>query len=54
MVSSIKYSYLMWGTVSHRLFKWHPQRKEKNKKYIERIEEYEEMKNEKSKWKGIL
>ena len=24
-VSSIKYSYLLWGTVSHRLFKWHPQ-----------------------------
>ena len=23
--SSIKYSYLMWGTVSHRLFKWLPQ-----------------------------
>ena len=24
-VSGIGYSYLMWGTVSHRLFKWHPQ-----------------------------
>ena len=30
-VSSIKYSYLMWGTVSHRLFKWHPQRKKERK-----------------------
>ena len=32
-VSGIGYSYLMWGTVSHRLFKWHPQRKEKKKEY---------------------
>ena len=36
-VSGIRYSYLVWGTVSHRLFKWHPQRKEKRVYKVKRI-----------------